>query len=799
MRKKNGFFKIIFIFCISIAGCNNQDAGKADFFEKGVALYEQGKFNKAKLEIKNAIKKHPKMAEAYYYLALLNEKESKFKAMKSNLIKTVKLDSLNTKARVKLAKVYLLFNELDEALKEVDQVLMKDPDQLDALALNASVLIKQQKIKEALAIIDGILQKNANHIDALSLKTALLIKEQSFDEALAIITPAIQNNEENISLRLLKTQIDSKRNDDNAVIEDYKKLVELKPDDIRIKYALVNAYIKSNKNKDAEDLLRNLVQDNHDLIEAKLVLLDFLYSKGADKAEKQLNIFVDEYTNNYKVLIKFSNWLISKGRDVRATEILNTVLTKEDISQKDKTTGNLILAKIEISKKRFNNGLTYIENILKVDAENPDAKLLKSKVFFANKNYDTASKLLEEILWQKPDMDQALSLLGSIDLIRGDLDKADANFKEALKRNPANLVALKFIVAKAVNEEHVDYGIELLQRALRFSPAKVGLLIKLIELNINEQNWDAANKYIEIIRQQKNGGLYAQFFRARVFQKQNENEKAIAVYKEILQNYPGFKDALAGMSESYLALKQQAKMMAYLDSVIQNQPNLIFPYILKSQLLAFDKKHLKAVKLLNTALKSQEIPDVSLFIELARQYALLGKEEAEYQTYIEAINHHSEAIKLRLHLASFHEKKNEFDRAVEQYDKILLINPGHNIAKNNLATILIDHYGKSEDIDKAVQLTKTFKQSRQPYFLDTYGWAQLTKGNIDKALPIFKKVILLAPDVPVFRYHLAVAFNTLGDSMSAVSELKQALNLGKVKEIPEKVLIEELLTKIENN
>jgi tetratricopeptide (TPR) repeat protein len=800
MRKKNIFLKFTFIFFISLIGCNNNDAAdEGGFLEKGVALFEQGEFDKARLEIKNAIKKNPGAAEPYYYLALLNEKGRKFKAMKSNLIKAIKLDPEHIKSRLKLGKVYLLFNELDDASKEVDYVLIKEPGHLDALSLNASILVRQEKFKEALAIIDGILEKDANHVDALSLKIVLLMKEEAFDEALAILSPAIQNDEKNITLHLLKTQLDSKKNDTNALIEDYEKLIEFKPDDIYIKYALAKVYIKSNKGEKAEEILRKLVQDNPDLIDAKLGLLEYLYKIDVNKATDQLNIYIEEYKNDYAVLIKFSNWLIAKKRTERALEILNTAVTQDDINQQDKATINLILSKIELSNRRFDNGLAYIEKIIKEDASNFDAKLLKAEVFFAIGNYEAASQLVEEILLQQPNMDKALSLLGNIELIHGNMDKANANFNEALKLNPANLVALKFLVARATSEEHIDYGIEILERALRLSPAKLTILIKLIELNIDEKNWDKANKYIDIIKQLKNGSLYAQYYSGRIFQRQNKNKEAVVIYKEILTNYPGLKDALVGMAESYSALNQQSKMHKYLDGVIESHPNIIYPYILKSQLLSLDKQNSKAVTLLNNAIQIHEIKHASLFIELARQYAILGKKDDEYKTYVEALNYSSGNIKVLLLLASFYEKNNELDKAVEQYDKVLQINPEQKIAKNNLASIIIDHYGKPEDIEKAVQLTETFKQSNQAYFLDTYGWAQLKNGDINKALSIFKKVVLLDPDVPVFRYHLAVAYYTQGDTFSAVSELKQALYLGKGKVIPEKVLIEELLAKIENN
>lgn len=143
-------------------------------------------------------------------------------------------------------------------------------------------------------------------------------------------------------------------------------------------------------------------------------------------------------------------------------------------------------------------------------------------------------------------------------------------------------------------------------------------------------------------------------------------------------------------------------------------------------------------------------------------------------------------------------EKKDYDQALRLYEKILSINPRHNVSKNNLATLLLDHYGKSEDIDKAIQITKPFKQSKHPYFLDTYGWAQLKSGNVEDALSIFNKVIIIEPDTPVFRYHLAVAYNLLGDKITAISELKQALYLGKGKNFTEKVLIENLLAKLKS-
>ncbi|MFK5951109.1 MAG: tetratricopeptide repeat protein, partial [Methylococcales bacterium] len=208
--KKISSTLIIIALCLNILACEERKKGQ--YLEHGIALFDQGKYKESELEIKSAIQEDPSLAEPYYYLALLDEKGKKYKAMKANLLEAVKLNPEKNKVKLKLSKVLLLFNDLDGATKQIEEILAKDPEQLEAQAVKASILMRQQKNDEALVIIDNILKKDSEHIDALSLKVVMLIKKKSFDQALALLTPALLKDSENISLHLLKIQIDSQKN-----------------------------------------------------------------------------------------------------------------------------------------------------------------------------------------------------------------------------------------------------------------------------------------------------------------------------------------------------------------------------------------------------------------------------------------------------------------------------------------------------------------------------------------------------------------------------------------------------------
>ena len=786
--------KLLVVFCFVITACASEEVSKGEYLKKGISFFEQGQYKKSELEIKNAIQEDPNIAEAYFYLALVDEKNKKFKAMRKNLLEAVRLDPDSEAAQLKLGKVFLLFNELDEALKQVDILLTKNPEQLDALSLKASIFLRQEKNDEALKLVDQVLQKDAGHIDAVSLKTLVLMKNKAFDEALALLTPVLKNNENNISLHVLKMQLDSQKGDVDMLVADYEKLVELGPDDIKVKVALANIYLKANKVKQGEDLLRSLQQSHQGVVETELALLNYLYSVDSEDGLNQLDIFVKNNKENITSLTIYSKWLLSKNELSRGKKLLNSIISQNDEKARDEA--RLILAKLEISQKSFDKALEYIDSVERDNPSNQNAKLLKAQVLFATEKFSDAKIVVETILWQKPDMDQALSLLGSIYLVQGELDKAYANYKEALKISPKNLAALSYIVRKEVREEHVDYAIELLERTLKYLPSQLNVLTQLIELYGNKKEWDKVDKYIERVSTHKNGDVLSAYLSAKALYKKDECAKAVVAYAELLEKSPWVKDALIDMAQCYSVLKQEAKMDNYLNGFIKKHPNMIATYLLKSQMMMRSKQYKDAISFIRHALKNNSLDAGQLNARLGRLYAIVGDKNAEYTAYVDGLKSAPNNTGLLMQLAAYYEQGKVFDKAVEQYKKILLINSRHNVAKNNLATIYLDHYGDAEHVKNALQLSDVFKQSLNPYFLDTYGWAQLKNGDMDIAMTVFKKVIVIASNTPVFRYHLAVGYYQLGDKLAAISELKQAIHLGKGKAFPERKVTEELLAEL---
>ncbi|NOT86458.1 MAG: tetratricopeptide repeat protein, partial [Methylococcaceae bacterium] len=200
---------VLLLLSLSLIGCQKAEEKANDRLKLGVELFKQGDYKKAQLELKSAIQADGSVAGSYYYMALLNEKDGQFKAMKENLAQAVALDPSNIDARLKYGKVLLIFNEPAKALAQATETLKIASDNLEVLTLKAAALIKQKNSTEALAIIENILQKNPQYSSASALKVVILMENKAFEQALALVESAIKMDLNNLELHLLKIQIDA--------------------------------------------------------------------------------------------------------------------------------------------------------------------------------------------------------------------------------------------------------------------------------------------------------------------------------------------------------------------------------------------------------------------------------------------------------------------------------------------------------------------------------------------------------------------------------------------------------------
>lgn len=776
-NKKKAKVISVFAVLLLVSGCDKEEDSKKHL-QKGVEYINKGEYEKAKLEIKSSTQSGKDTAETYYYMALLDEKNRHFREMKGNLLKTIELAPNYIDARLKLGKVQLLFGETDDAMEQATFVLKDTGNNKEALLLKASVLIRQKKQPEALIIINDILKEKPDETEALSLKALIYMENEDFTKALALLDAAKKSDVNNIGLDFFKIQIDAKTKNIEAVLVDYEKLIAAHPENQEFKITLAKIYLQTGKEKQAEELLQGLIESEPNNVQLKLLLLDFLSATAKEKVDKQFKQFTDHHKDQPRMLLDLANWMIARGNFNVAETPINRVIELEEDSIVG-LSAKTLLAKIAFDTRKFDKSQKIVDEILKANSSYDDAKVLQARLLLVNEQYDNAITLLNKVIWSKEDSEEANLLLAQIFLIKGDQKQADKYFLSVLSANPTNLQALTYLYDKAMNAKDIKSAKVMLEKALSIRPDDIVFLEKLADINLIEHNWEGAKTTIHKITNSPNplANDVASYLLAQVLQGEEHYANAIEIYKQLLTKFPENSDALGNMARCYEKLNKRPEMIVFLNTLLAKNPKNIAAGILQSDLLLMDKEFNKGILLLTMLIKENS-KTPQLYISLANIKLAKNDSDNVITIYQEGLKENPGNIKLSLSLASLYEAQGNYDDAVLIYEKLLTNNPGLDIATNNLATVLSEHYTANDKLKKAVNITEKFKDSAQPYYRDTYAWALIKSGNIGEGLKILNQLIVASPDVPVFRYHLGVTHYKNGNASLAINEIKQAIELG---------------------
>ncbi len=783
-QKKIRFFALskpysLLLMTIILVGCTDQKEKSSDHLSKSAEYINKGELEKARIELKSSSQSGKDTAETYYYMALLNEKKRQFKEMKENLMKTVELAPSFVDARLKLGKVQLLFGDIAEAMNQAEYVLKDTSQNLEALTLKASALIKQKNTTEALTIIDNILKEHPDNTDALSLKSLIFMEKGDFSNALTLINSAKKSDANNIGLDFFKIQLDAKNKNTDAVIVDYQNLIASYPDNNEFKITLAKIYTQIGKASEAEALLQAIINAEPNNIQSILMYLDFTAATNKEKVTEKFVLFSEQHKDQPRILLALANWMKSRKNYDEAKNNLNQVIKIE----KNSNVG--LSAKVELAKIALETGNTeeskkIIDSTLAANSSFDDANVLKARILLTQGNTDEAITFLNKVIWSKDNSEEAHMLLAQIYLFKGDQKQADVHFLSTLSINPANIQAVLYAYNKALTTNDLKLAKDIIQKALNSAPNNIQFLEKMANLNIMENDWNTAKATVQKITNTLSPLSYdlASYFLGQIHQGEGDFTKAIEIYSELLERLPDNSDILINIAQCYEKLNNRNQLIVFLNNLrVKNPQNITAGTLLAETYLA--NKNIDAANNLLKNMIKDKLTKPQVYVLLANVKLAMNDNQGALDTYLDGMKIYPNNIKLSTSIANQYLKLGNFDAAVACYDALLDKNENLDIAINNLAIILAENYSSSDKLNRAGLLAEKLKDSTQPYYIDTYAWVLVKQGKVIDGIKILNKLIMAKPNIPTFRYHLGVAYYEMGNNSSAINEIKQALELSK--------------------
>ncbi len=776
-----------------LAACDGPEEREQAYMEKGRELFEQGEFEKARLEFKNARQINPKGIEALYYLGQISEREANWRAAFASYSAVLAQDPQHVGAMVRLGTIYLYGGDLSSAATQADTALTLSPNEASAHALAGAVALRENRLADARASAEAALAAEPDSVPSLSLMSGILEREGAHDEAVGVLGSALERLPDNSALRLLKIALHLQHDEREEVETLFSELFELEPDKALYRINLARLLIAWGRADDAERLLRSAIEERPEDETFKLLLVDFLANQRSfDAAEEALQAFIAGSPESDGLRFGLAELYSRHARPDAAKQVFEQI-AERDPEGPEGLAAQLALARMALAGGDRSQALELAEKVIEFEPANSGALLLRARVLLAEARNDEAVADLRAVLRGEPNQREALDLLATGLIAVRQQGLAIEALRHLATLEPENAtVQLRLIQLLAQTGERQG-AMAALEELLQRQPDNLIALATKADLLIADGEFVEAEGLAGGIAQSDNKArqIVGWQLLGRIYLGQTRYQEAVEAFKMTLAEAPGRTAALDGLVDAWLLLDEPELLLAYLDEYSSRMEDLPLGPFRQGQVLAGLGRKQEAETAFREAM-SRGTSDSRAYAALARLKIGEGEIDQALSVLEDGLAALPEDGRLRFMQASLLHTRGRYEEAAAVYREMLERNPNQDVAANNLAALIADAYPEDQErLTEALALAERFQASGNPYYLDTLGWVLFRTGDVNQAAIFLERADQLAPDSPTVLYHLAHVRLAQGQA-DAAKEL-----LGRVLEgeraFPERDRAQELL------
>jgi tetratricopeptide (TPR) repeat protein len=762
------------------AGCSSKEDRKQAYFDRGMELYNQGNFTKARLEFKNVLQIDPKDADAYYMFGLLEEKEENWRKAFSLFFRAVELNPQHQDAQIHLGTIYVLAGDTDKALEAAKAVLKIAPDNSEALVLRGFALAKTGENDAAIEDVLSAISSDPGNVEAASLLSALYADRGELDRAIKIAKDSLDQHKDRVASYLLLARLHAKANDEKSVIKVLTDLIQTNPKELQHRLHLVSYYKEKGKTDLAEGVLKQAVKELPESAEAKLALVGFLKNIGnLSGAESLLNEYVARYPENHTFKLELAKYHMSHNKKTEALTVLSDVINQAELTS-DGLMARTLKASILVKDGAIEEASQLVKEVLDADPKYKDALLVRAGISMVNDDPDQGIADLRTLLREDPGYVKAHRLKARSHLKKGEVGLARQSLEDAVKAQPQEITTNFELVQLLIKIGKLNEAEVVLQKMRKFAPREISVLRGLGSIYLKQKNWEELQKIANVIQSEYESEPIGFYYQGVVDQNKGQLEQSIDSFTRSLELKPGAIDVLVALSKSYFGLKQIDIALERIKQVVAADPKHYFAYNLLGEIHLSQKQFVEAEKAFERSLTINDKWPVP-YRNLVKVKLAQGKQPDAVSMLRRGFQNTLDPV-MGIELATTQDKLGQSDESLQLYQQILDKYPENMLAANNLAMILLRGEPDQVKMDRALQLVEGFSASENPTVLDTLGWTYLKRGEMDKAISVLRRALRKSSDIPEIDYHLALAYQRIGDMDAAKTHIDAALSSGKAFE-----------------
>ena len=514
---------------------------------------------------------------------------------------------------------------------------------------------------------------------------------------------------------------------------------------------------------------------------------------------------------------------INGGTGVQSEMVGKAIAEFSEVHRLDPTDAesSLWLARLYRLHNEPDKAGQVLRGILKEDPDNDAAMEQLTQLLLDENKSDEAIQLLQTMTAHSPSP-TLYELLGDAYTQTKDFAKAEASYRKAVELDPSELTHLRGLGQTLLSEEKYSDALGVYQKLADVMPDDADVYLRIAQIYRELHQLDKAEENLVKARQYAPGSLEVMYNEAMIYEAQGRYEDAIKVLSDAVTGVKAQSSVLPNRRRSLAILYQQLGQL-YRDA--QNYQAAVYTYQELGH-LGDEEDHRARILLMETYRQAKELPKaLQIGKDAIAKYPTDNSIRATYALLLGENQQPDEAVKLlegslknnaadrdvylnmaqiyeRAHkyaeaeamarkaealpgdprenemtwflMGAIYERQKQFDKAEEEFKKVLNVNPKNAAALNYYGYMLADRGLRLDEAHEMIQRAL----DQEPYsgaYLDSLGWVYYKQNKLTEAEAALRKAVERESHDPTIRSHLGDVYAKQGRPEQAAIEWEKSL------------------------
>ena len=343
---------------------------------------------------------------------------------------------------------------------------------------------------------------------------------------------------------------------------------------VAYQHSVIEVLLRQGKRAEAAEVNTQILKDNPKDPDAKSLAATFLLDQGdINRATTELQAVVTSSPDNAVAHYQLGRAYLASNKREEARQQFETAIKL----RQDMVTPRLGLAQLQVMHGEFQPALDSVQEILKLDPNNVNARLIESQALLGQKKFGESDALLAGMLKSNPSSPDVYYQAGVSALTQNKLKEAEAAFMRAYELNPANPRGLLGVVEADIRQNKPDAAMALLQTESKKAPNRLDLLLMMGTTAVREGKYGEALGHFNRVlngldkKAKVRADLYLQI--ADTYRRAGDRDNAIANLRKAREVLPESETVLQALALVLDQAGRKGEARQVYDACLKVNPN----------------------------------------------------------------------------------------------------------------------------------------------------------------------------------------------------------------------------------